>query len=91
MFNNHFKTAWRKILKSKTESTIHLAGLSIGMTAAVLIMLWVQNELSYDNYQPQAQHIYRITNHVPITPTETWDWESTPFRWPIKPISRYLR
>ncbi|MDF2192012.1 ABC transporter permease [Paraflavitalea sp. CAU 1676] len=79
MFKNHLKTAWRKLWKHKTESAIHLAGLSIGMTAAVLIMLWVQNEMSYDNYHNNGDRVYRITNHIPITPEETWIWENTPY------------
>ncbi|NII28015.1 FtsX-like permease family protein [Pseudoflavitalea sp. X16] len=79
MINKYFKSAWRKLWKHKTESVIHLAGLSIGMTAAVLIMLWVQNELSYDNYHPQGKQVYRITNHVPITKEETWVWENSPY------------
>jgi putative ABC transport system permease protein len=77
VIKNHFKSAWRKGWKNKTETIIHLAGLSIGMTAAVLIMLWVQNELSFDNYHPQGKQVYRITNHVPITKEETWVWENS--------------
>lgn len=65
--------------KHKSESAINLAGLSIGMTAAVLIMLWVQNEWSYDNYHPKVEQVYRITNHVPITPEETWVWDNSPY------------
>lgn len=79
MIKNYFKTAWRKLWKNKAETTIHLAGLSIGMTAAVLIMLWVQNELSFDNYHPNGKQVYRITNHVPITKEETWVWENSPY------------
>lgn len=72
--------------KHKTESAINLAGLSIGMTAAVLIMLWVQNEWSYDSYHPKVEQVYRITNHVPITPEETWVWENSPF--PLTEIAK---
>lgn len=79
MIKNHIKTAWRKLWKHKTESAIHLAGLSIGMTAAVLIMLWVQNELSFNKNEPHADRVYRMTSHVPITPEETWVWENSPY------------
>jgi hypothetical protein len=48
------------------------------MTAAVFIFLWVQNELSFDNYQPEKDNIYRITNAIKVNTNETWVWESSP-------------
>ncbi len=44
-----FKTALRNLWKNKATAAINLFGLSIGMTAAVYIFLWVQNEMGYDN------------------------------------------
>lgn len=41
-----------------------MTGLSIGMTAAILIFIWVQNELSFDSYHADAKNIYRITNYI---------------------------
>ena len=52
MIKNYFKTAWRSIFKNKTTAVINITGLSVGITAAVLIMLWVQNEMNFDNYHP---------------------------------------
>jgi ABC-type antimicrobial peptide transport system permease subunit len=78
MFGNYFKTAWRNLRKNKTTSFISLFGLSIGMTAAVFIFLWVQNELSFDNYHPNQKNIYRITNSIQVSKAETWVWESSP-------------
>jgi ABC-type antimicrobial peptide transport system permease subunit len=75
---NYFKTAWRNLWKNKATSFINLFGLSIGMTAAVFIFLWVQNELSYDNYHPGKENIYRITNAIHVSKDETWVWESSP-------------
>jgi len=78
MFRNYLKTAWRTLWKNKATSLINLFGLSIGMTAAVFIFLWVQNELSFDNYHPGKENIYRITNAVKVNKDETWVWESSP-------------
>jgi hypothetical protein len=78
MFRNYFKTAFRNLWKNKATSCINLFGLSIGMTAAVFIFLWVQNEMSFDNYQPGRENIYRITNSIQISKTEAWLWESSP-------------
>jgi putative ABC transport system permease protein len=75
MIKNYFKTAWRNIWKNSTTSLINITGLSVGMTAAVLIMLWVQNESSFDNYHKDNQSIYRLTTRIP---TNGWIWETTP-------------
>jgi putative ABC transport system permease protein len=61
MIKNYFKIAWRSLGKSRMISFINITGLSIGMAAAILILLWVQNEFNYDNYHPDANRIYRIT------------------------------
>jgi len=75
MIRNYFKTAWRSIWKNRTTSSINIAGLSIGMTASVLILLWVQNETSFDNYHGDKNRIYRLTTRLPQL---SWVWETTP-------------
>jgi len=59
MLKNYFRTALRSLVKNRTTSFINLFGLSIGMTAAVFIFLWIQNEVAVDDYQPD--HIYRLS------------------------------
>lgn len=81
MPTNLLKTAWRSLMKQKKMTFINLAGLSIGMTAAILILQWVQNELSYDNYHAGANHIYRITNHLEVSPGDVWVWENSPLTY----------
>ncbi|SKB81097.1 ABC-type antimicrobial peptide transport system, permease component [Parapedobacter luteus] len=63
MIKNYFKIAWRNILRQRTNSLIHLLGLSVGMTAAFFIFMWVSNEYSYDRYHADAGCIYRLTAH----------------------------
>lgn len=75
MIKNYLKTAWRNLLKNKVTSSINIVGLATGMTAAVLILIWVQNEMNFDNYHPQAESIYRLTTKVD---KGNWIWESTP-------------
>ena len=62
MFKNYFKTAWRNLTKNKTFSFINIAGLSIGMTACLLILQYVSFELSYDQFNKNADDIYRVVN-----------------------------
>ncbi len=75
MITNYLKIAWRNLWKNKTTSFINITGLSVGMAAAVLIMLWVQNEMSFDNYHPDANRIYNLTAKIPDFEKA---WENTP-------------
>lgn len=61
MFRNHFKTAWRNLMKYKFISFINLFGLTIGLTCCLLILTYILNELSYDKYNKNADRVYRIT------------------------------
>ncbi|WP_432326988.1 ABC transporter permease [Mucilaginibacter sp. P25] len=79
MLRNYFKVAFRNLAKHRTISLINIAGLTIGITAAVFIMLWVQNEFSFDNYHPDVDNIYRVKTKLSLTKDEVWDWESSPY------------
>jgi ABC-type antimicrobial peptide transport system permease subunit len=61
MFKTYFKLAYRNILKDKAYSIINIAGLAIGLASSILILLWVQNELSYDKFHKNAGQIYRVS------------------------------
>lgn len=60
MIKNYLKVAFRNILKKKYYSFLNLLGLSIGITAAVLIIIYVQDELNYDTFHPEAEHKYVV-------------------------------
>ena len=60
MLNNYLKVAVRNILRHKIYTTINITGLSVGMACTILILLWVQYELSYDRYHENADQIYRL-------------------------------
>ena len=78
MFKNYFKTAWRNLGKSKMHSFINIIGLSIGMSVAILIGLWMYDELSFnknfENYDRIAQVIQNVTNNG-----EVQTWTSVPY------------
>jgi putative ABC transport system permease protein len=57
MIKNYFKTAWRNLLKNKTSSIINISGLAVGMAVAILIGLWIWDELSFNK---SFQHYDRI-------------------------------
>jgi putative ABC transport system permease protein len=85
MFKNYFKTAWRALLKDKMHSFINIIGLSLGMAVAILIGLWMYDELSFNkdfkNYDHIAQVIQNVTNNGEV---QTW-WD-VPY-----PLSNELR
>ena len=75
MIRNYLHTAWRHLRQNKAASILSITGLSVGMTASLLIFLWVQNELSYDSYHPHADRTYRITSYLTNV---KWVWATTP-------------
>jgi len=61
MFKNYLKTALRIMFRQKAYSAINIIGLSLGMAATLLIVLYVADELSFDRFHADADRIYRIT------------------------------
>lgn len=62
MIKNYFKTAWRNIARNKVYSIINITGLSLGLACAMLIMLYVKDEVSYDRFHKQGDNVYRVVN-----------------------------
>jgi putative ABC transport system permease protein len=60
MLRNYIKTAWRNLLKNKFYSFINISGLTLGLTVGILILLWVQDELSFNSFHKQTPNIYRM-------------------------------
>ncbi|MBX3238589.1 MAG: ABC transporter permease [Chitinophagaceae bacterium] len=69
MIKNYLKTAWRNLLKSRTSSMINIGGLSIGMTVAMLIGLWIWDEVSFDRYHSNYDRVAQVYQH------QTWNGE----------------
>ncbi|UCE08669.1 MAG: ABC transporter permease, partial [bacterium] len=61
MLKNYLKIAVRNLIKQKRYSLINILGLAIGLACFILIMLWVQDELSFDRFHKNADHLYRVT------------------------------
>jgi putative ABC transport system permease protein len=60
MLRNYLKVALRSLLRNKSFSIINIAGLAIGMASAVLILLWIQNEVSYDRFHANSDRLYEV-------------------------------
>ncbi len=61
MIRNYFTVALRSIFRNKLTAFINIAGLAMAMCAAVLIYLFIADELSYDRYHAHADRVYRVT------------------------------
>ena len=61
MLKNYLKVALRNILKTKVFSLINITGLAIGMAATLMILMYVANELSYENFHQKHKQIYRVS------------------------------
>ncbi len=59
MLQNYFKVAFRNLVNNKVYSLINIGGLTLGIATALLILLWVGDELSYDRYNANADHLFR--------------------------------
>jgi len=85
MFRNFFVIAIRNLVKNKSFSTINILGLAIGMASAVLILLWIQNEVSHDRFHQKIGRLY-IANSRDKFNGELWAWSHT-----SKPLATALK
>jgi putative ABC transport system permease protein len=77
MFKSFIKTAWRNLFRNKSFSVINISGLAIGMAATILILLWIQHELTFDQFHAKKDRISQVWNR------DTFDgklqcWSTTP-------------
>ena len=66
MIKNYFKIAWRNLIKNKAHSSINIVGLSVGMAVAMIIGLWIWDELSYDKDNPNYEKITQVMQNNTI-------------------------
>ena len=64
MFKNYFNTALRALLRYRVYSFINIVGLSLGLACAMLIILFVKDEVSFDRFHRQVSQIYRVDRHI---------------------------
>ncbi len=78
MLKNYFKIAWRNIVKHKMFSLLNVLGLSLSISAALIILLLYQDGYSYDNFHNDAKLIYRVNTIAARKNGETEPYATTP-------------
>ena len=77
MLKNYLKVAFRNLWKNRGFSFINITGLAIGMASAILIMLWIQNEVSFDQFHEKKDRIYEAWNRA-VFSGKLHCWNTTP-------------
>jgi putative ABC transport system permease protein len=85
MIKNYFKIAWRNTIKNKFSSLLNIGGLAVGMAIAMLIGLWIRDEVPYDQYHHNYESIGQIMT------SQTSNGQTVTFGSTVVPLSNELR
>lgn len=66
MLRNHFKIAWRNLVRNKSYAVLNVLGLSVGLACCIIITLYVLNELSYDKFHDNYDELYRVVETMDV-------------------------
>ncbi len=76
MFKLNLKIAYRNLLKNKFYTAVNIIGLSLGLTAFVFVLLYINHEKSYDTWSPALNNVYQIREHHDFfTPDNKVHWQ----------------
>src|SRR5579862_4995812 len=78
MFRNYLAAALRNLVRNRLYAAINIAGLAVGLTAALLIALFVRDEFSYDRFFPDYQHIYLVGSEISMVGRAVQSADLTP-------------
>ena len=96
MLRNYLKITWRNVKRNKAYSLINIAGLALGIACCILILLWIQDELSWDRFHENAENIYRVSQRqynghlTPVTPLPLADYLKAEYPEVVNAV-RYLK
>src|SRR4051812_33382164 len=61
MLKNYFKIAWRSVLKNRFHSIVNITGLAVGLASFIVILVYVNYELSYDKWDASLRRVYKVS------------------------------
>ena len=87
MLKSYIKIAWRNLIKFRKYSFINIMGLGLGLACCIVILMYVQLELSYDNYHEDLDRIYRIPMHKESSSRQiSWAMNTAPLAPTLKAL-----
>jgi len=66
MLRNYLKIAWRNLKANRLYSIVNISGLAVGLATGIMLLLWVQNEFSYDTFNQKYKDIYQVNSHITL-------------------------
>ncbi len=91
MLRNYSLVAWRNLVKKKAYSFINIFGLGLGIACCLLITMFVQDELSYDNYHVNKDRMYRVLNGESAPGSVEGSFAYPPWVWGNAPVGPALK
>lgn len=92
MFRNYFVITFRNLFKNGFYSFINIAGLSIGITCSILILLWVVDEVSYNKFLPKADRLYQVWASANFDgKAHAWTSVPLPTHEAMKPANNHIK
>jgi putative ABC transport system permease protein len=82
LFKNYLVTALRNLTRHKLYSFINIAGLTVGLTCAIFVILFVRDQLSYDRWIPGTTNLYRVENTLNLPGRPPSENAMSPFAAP---------
>ncbi len=84
MIQNYFKVALRNLLKQKSYSLINIFGLALGVAVCLVVLLFIKDEFSYDQFHDKSERIFRLATGVLEESGDIANLAKTPSMWPIQ-------
>jgi putative ABC transport system permease protein len=63
VINNYLKVAWRNIVRQKSYSFISIFGLAVGLACSIIVLLWVEDEFSFDQFHKNINQLYQVSTN----------------------------
>lgn len=82
MFRNYLKIAWHNLKANRLYSIVNISGLAVGLATGIMLLLWVQNEFSYDTFNQKYKNIYQLNSHINFE-GKSLAWRGVPEPLPV--------
>src|ERR1700759_3746261 len=82
MFRSYLIAALRNLARNRLYAAINIIGLAVGFAAAILIALFIRDELSFDRFWPDYQRVYMMSMDLRLPDMAPWRYDAAPGQLP---------